>query len=125
TPALPFPLQEHEVLLEVCRRHWIYLWPLMVFQVLVALVPVAVIALIMDAIGELNGIAAQAFTVVAVLWVLFWAVRILLNWYRYRHDIWVITDQRLIDSYRSHPFHLHLSTADLVNVQDMTVLRSG
>jgi hypothetical protein len=52
-------------------------------------------------------------------------VRIFLNWYRYRHDLWVITNQRIVDSLKNHPFHHRLSTADLVNVQDMTVQRSG
>jgi len=37
----------------------------------------------------------------------------------------VITNQRLIDSYRRHPFDMSISTADLVNIQDMTVERSG
>jgi len=57
--------------------------------------------------------------------VLFWAVRILLNWFVYHNDIWVITNQRLIDSYKRTPFNHTLSTADLVNLQDMTVHRRG
>jgi hypothetical protein len=48
-----------------------------------------------------------------------------LNWYRYNNDIWVITNQRLVDSTKTNPFSLKTSTADLVNVQDMTVERSG
>jgi hypothetical protein len=49
----------------------------------------------------------------------------LFSWYRYRNDLWVITDQRIIDSTRTSPFSLKLSTADLVNVQDMTIERRG
>jgi hypothetical protein len=37
----------------------------------------------------------------------------------------VITNQRLIDSYKSNPFSLKVATADLVNVQDMSVERHG
>ena len=52
-------------------------------------------------------------------------MRVFLIWYRYRHDIWVITNQRLVDSFKSNPFSLRVATADLVNVQDMTVVRNG
>jgi len=59
------------------------------------------------------------------LWLVYWGVRSFLNWYRYRHDIWVVTNQRLIDSYKAHPFSLRVATADLVNLQDMSVVKSG
>ena len=124
-PSLPFPLQEGESIIELCRRHWIYLWPYMLAQILFAIVPVVVVALILDAVGEFGGTVSQVFTVLAAIYLVYWIVRILLNWYRYHNDIWVITNQRLIDSYRRNPFNLSVSTADLVNVQDMTVERSG
>ena len=69
--------------------------------------------------------AARVFWIASAVWMLYWAVRMLLNWYRYHNDIWVVTNQRLIDSTRPTPFNLKLSTADLVNVQDMTVEREG
>jgi hypothetical protein len=37
----------------------------------------------------------------------------------------VITNQRIIDSYKKHPFNLRIATTDLVNVQDMSVERDG
>jgi hypothetical protein len=55
----------------------------------------------------------------------FWAVRAFLEWYRYHHDIWVITNQRLVDAYKKNPFNLRVASADLVNVQDMAVERHG
>jgi hypothetical protein len=48
-----------------------------------------------------------------------------LLWYRYNNDMWVITNQRLIDSFRKHPFSLAITSADLVNVQDISVERNG
>jgi hypothetical protein len=97
----------------------------MLGQLLMAFVPVAVLGALLDQVDALDGTVAQAFTVVAVLWVVFWLVKVFLTWYHYRNDIWVITNQRLIDSYRPHPFNQKLSTADLVNLQDMTVERAG
>jgi hypothetical protein len=37
----------------------------------------------------------------------------------------VITNQRIIDSTKTTPFKHKMSTADLVNIQDMTVERNG
>jgi hypothetical protein len=97
----------------------------MIGMLLVAIVPVVLVALLLDAVDALDGTGARIFYVVAAVYLVYWAVRMALTWYRYRNDIWVITNQRLIDSYRRHPFDMTVSTADLVNVQDMTVGRTG
>jgi hypothetical protein len=121
--GLPFPLQDGERVLSLCRRHWIYLWPLVALYLFLALAPV-VIAVIICFGGPGDG-AWRFFWLLMALYVIYWAVRLVLVWYRYQHDIWVITNQRLIDSYRSHPFALRIATADLVNVQDMSIDRNG
>lgn len=120
-----FPLQEGERVIKIYRRHWVYLWPLLIGQFLAAVVPVVVIALLLDAVGALEGIGSKIFYVLAAIYIVYWLVRLALTWYRYHNDIWVVTSQRLIDSYRRHPFDMKVSTADLVNVQDMTIQRSG
>jgi hypothetical protein len=125
TPSLPFPLQEGESIIEICRRHWIFFWPLVVGQLLAAVVPVVVLAILLNAAGGLDGGVAKVFVVLSLVYVAYWLVRVGLTWFRYRNDIWVITNQRLIDSYRRHPWDLSISTADLVNVQDMSVERNG
>jgi hypothetical protein len=124
-PDVSFPLQPDETVLRVYRRHWVYLWPNIAFMLLLGLLPPILIGIILSESGGYEGTAAQAFWVVAALYFVFWGLRIFLAWYRYSHDTWVLTSQRLIDSYRRHPFSLRLSTADLVNVQDMTVERDG
>ncbi len=122
---VPVPLQAGEQVLDVCRRHWFYLWPLVGLYALAGLVPALVAGFGLDALDLYDGIVARIFWVVAAVYLLYWAARCFLIWYRYQHDIWVITSQRLIDSYKSNPFNLRVATADLVNVQDMTVVRSG
>jgi len=124
-PSLPFPLQASEQVLQVCRRHWVYLWPNIAVHLVVMLVPPLVLGFGLSEAGGYEGVAANVFWIVAALWFVYWAVRIFLIWYRYHHDIWVISNQRLIDVFKPHPFSLKLSTADLVNVQDMTVDRHG
>jgi hypothetical protein len=123
--GLPFPLQENERVLQVCRRHWLYLWPRVLLMAIVGLLPPIIVGILLSEAGAYEGVAEKVFWVLAAAYIVYWAVRALLVWYRYRHDIWVVTNQRLIDSFRTNPFNLKISTADLVNVQDMTVERSG
>lgn len=122
---LPFPMQESERVVLFCRRHWIHLWPKTILYAAVAIVPPLIISILITKYWEYEGLQARIFWVVAALWLLYWAVPALLNWYRYNNDIWVITNQRIVDSVKTNPFSHRLSTADLVNVQDMTVVRRG
>jgi hypothetical protein len=121
---LPFPLQDGENVLAIRRRHWIFLWPTIFGLALAAILPVLLVRWLLDLIGLLDDVE-QVFWIIAAIWLLFWGVRLALTYYRYRNDIWVITSQRLIDCRRRHPFDLTVSTADLVNVQDMSVARNG
>ena len=122
---LPFPLQDGERVLQLCRRHWFYLWPRMSMMTVVALGVVIALAVVLDLAEQFDGMARNIYFIVALVWLLYWGVRIFLNWYRYHHDIWVVTNQRIVDSFKPNPFRHTLSTADLVNVQDMTVEKNG
>ena len=122
--ALHFPLQDEERVLMICRRHWLYLWPRTALMALFALVPI-IVGVIMVQTDVYDGAAATVFWIASLVWLVYWAIPMFLNWYRYNNDIWVITNQRIIDSTKTTPFNLKMSTADLVNVQDMTVQRDG
>ena len=123
--ALPFPLQGGERVLMKCRRHWMFLWPRVALLALVAIVPPLVAGWLLSAADAYGGVVAQIFWIAAAIWIVYWGVRTFFTWYRYNNDLWVITNQRIIDSAKPHPFSLKLATADLVNLQDMTVERSG
>jgi uncharacterized membrane protein YdbT with pleckstrin-like domain len=130
TPAaapvkLPFPLQDKERVLTLVRRHWITFWPFTIWLALVAIIPPIILAWALAATDNFDGVARNIFWIVALVWIVFWGIKALLNWYRYNHDIWVVTNQRLVDSYRKNPFSHQLSSADLVNIQDLTVQRNG
>jgi hypothetical protein len=107
------------------RKHWLYLWPRTVLWLLFAAVPVIVAGVLLNWADQYDGIVAQIYWVASLLWLLYWGFRIFLNWYKYNNDIWVVTNQRIVDVVKSNPFSLRISTADLVNVQDMTVDRTG
>src|SRR3990172_5399488 len=123
-PKLPFPREGGERVIELCRRHWWHLWPKTIIWLLFALLPVIAAVWLLSALDVLDDLGIFFWAVVAV-WLLYWGVRLLLNWYRYHNDIWVITDQRIIDSFKPTPFQLRMGTADLVNIQDMSIEQSS
>lgn len=122
---LPVELQAGETLLSVYRRHWMYAYPHLAGIALIAVVPVILLLVVVSKSMGLDGFAGIATYAVSALWVLYWLIRGYFTWYRYENDIWVVTDQRVIDSIKKHWFHKQISTADLVNVQDITVVRNG
>jgi hypothetical protein len=124
TLRLPFPLQDHETITLLARKHWWYLWPLSILWVLFAIVPVIAGTIILDIIGILGDLG-MIWWGIAILWVVYWAIRLLLNWYRYHNDLWLVTNQRIVDSFKKHPWNLRVATADLVNIQDMSVVKNG
>ena len=123
--SLHFPLQTGERVLTIVHRHWLYLYPKLLLHAAAALIPVIVAAVLLSEAGALDGDAAKVFGIIAAVWLLFWGIKAFLAWYRYANDIWVITDQRIVDSRKTSPFNLKMSSADLINVQDMTVEQRG
>jgi hypothetical protein len=125
TGKLPFPLQQSEEVLTVSRRHWMYLWPRTILWTVLALAPPIVLAWLLFSVGDVSGTPATIFWGIAAVYVLVWAARIFLNWYQYNNDMWVVTNQRIVDVIKPTPIGLRISSADLVNIQDMTVERKG
>jgi hypothetical protein len=123
--SVPFPLQASERVLLLCRRHWFYLWPRTVLLVGIALIPVALVEWGVTRIGSATSGAGGFASLLALLWILYWAFRAFMNWYAYHNDIWVVTNQRLVDVTKPTPWRKRLATADLVNIQDMTVEQRG
>jgi hypothetical protein len=122
---LPFPLQESEKILLVCRRHWLFLYPGLVLRLVAALAPVLALVLLLRAAGTFDGIGLKIALVVSAVWLIFWAVNIFLFKYSYDNDLWTITDQRIVDSVRPNPLALKMVAADLINILDTSVNRSG
>jgi hypothetical protein len=123
--GLPLPLQSGEEVLQTVRRHWLYLWPNIGLKLLLAFVPPAIIAFLLSAAGIFEGTVERIFWILVAVYAIYSIYGLFITWYRYHNDLWVVTSQRIIDSFKRHPFNLRLSTADLVNVQDMTVSRNG
>ncbi len=122
---LPFQLQATEQVVVLLRRHWFHLYPRLTLLILVAVVPPIVVWIGAHAIGSPGSVVRSLLVFFSLLWIGYWGFRTYLLWYRYEHDIWVLTNQRLVDSFMRHWFHHQMSSADLVDIEDVSVSRHG
>ncbi|MCK9494415.1 MAG: hypothetical protein M0R75_02820 [Dehalococcoidia bacterium] len=122
---VPFDLQATETVTMVLRRHWLHLYPRLALLVLVGVAPPIAVWFATDALVDLGGTARLFVWILGFTWAAFWLVRAYFLWYRYEHDVWVLTDQRLVDSLRKHWFHHHMASVDLVDIEDVAVAREG
>jgi hypothetical protein len=99
-----------------------YFVPNTLLNFVLALIPVILLIKFLDLVGVDGGKVA---TIAYLVWFLIFLFRTAIDLYRYFNDTWVITNQRVIDTRRRSPFDLQVSTADLVNIQEMTVRRRG
>lgn len=123
--GLPFELQPTEHLVALLRRHWLFLYPRLILLVLVAVAPGLAFWALGSMRAGLEGTALNLVIGVLLLWAVAWLIRAYFLWYRYQHDIWVVTNQRIIDSLKRHWFHHEMSSADLIDIQDVSVAREG
>ena len=121
--ATPVELQQGEQQVLLCRRHWIALYPQLLLDLLVGAVPVALA--LWAASRTDRDLAMQVAVAASAVWALVTVVRAYFHWCRYHHDLWLISNQRLIDSQRRHWFHRAVSSADLVDIQDVAMAREG
>ena len=121
---LPFTLQSDERVLAYCHRHWVYMWPSVIAAILIAIVP-PILAIILMRNQDVEGMARVLGYVVAGAWAIFWGLRAYFTWYRFQNDVWIITNQRLIDSFKKHWFHHALASAELIDIEDVSVSREG
>jgi hypothetical protein len=122
---LPVVMQDGEQLTLLVRRHWMFLYPRLIGIIMVALVPVGAAAGLISAFAPINPLTQQLAILAGIAWVVAWAIVAYFTWYQYQHDVWILTNQRLIDSKRLHWFHPDLSSAHLVNLQDISVNKKG
>ena len=121
----PVTLQDKETVILATRRHWIFLWPRTLLMLLAGLIPAAALVAGVAVASNPRSTAGLVAGGLAALWLAFWLVRAYFNWYRYRNDVWIVTNQRLIDSLKRHWFHHDLASTDLVDVEDISVERRG
>ena len=63
--AIHFPLQPGERVLTICRKHWLFLYPRLVLYLVLAVAPLALLALALSKAGGFHGTGKQIFEIVA------------------------------------------------------------
>lgn len=120
---LPIDLQAKEQVILRVKRHIVFLLTKLGRVFLFGLIPI-IVALVV--IASVDSSAAQVILLGAsAIWGLIWLVYGYLIWYRYTHDEWIVTNQRLIDSIKHNHFHQQVSSADLISIEDMSVSKNG
>jgi hypothetical protein len=122
--ALPVQLQPGEEAVLVVHRHWFFLAVPLLLALLALVIPLVVVLEVIrrtDAPSTVD----MVLTVAAAVYAAVVAVRAYFVWYAWMHDLWVITNQRLVDGQKRHWFHEEVSTADLQHVQDVALDRHG
>ncbi|MEO6398774.1 MAG: PH domain-containing protein, partial [Tepidiformaceae bacterium] len=122
---LPFELQAEEQVLLFCRRHWLYFYTKIAGIVMALLLPTIAVLLLVHLTAGLGGTVGRVALVISAAWMLFWGIRGYFTWYRYQNDVWVVTNQRIIDSTKYNWIKQRMASADLVDVEDINVVREG
>ena len=122
---LPFDLQGDEQVVLFCRRHWLYFYSKLAGVVLALLLPAVAVLWLVQITAGLGGVVGKVVLVVVAVWVVFWAIRGYFTWFRYQNDVWVVTNQRIIDSTKYNWIKQRIASADLVDVEDISVVRDG
>jgi hypothetical protein len=122
TAKAPVRLQDGEMVIQVVRQH---AWFIM-GKIILSLLIFIGFAILLNLASRPGGIPSTPWAPWVFLIGLIITLLICFSfWYGYRNNLWAITNQRLIDSTKKVPWHQTLSTADLVNVQDVNVVISG
>lgn len=122
---LPFGLQNGEQVLLYTRRHWVHLWSRLAIAAFFGIVPVAAITILTAKTAGLGSTGGKVILVLDALLILYWAVRAYFTWFNYTNDIWVVTNQRILDGLKPNWFKSSLASADLTDVEDIAVVRHG
>ena len=121
---LPVQLQPGETVVLVVRRHWAFLALPLALTLLAMVIPPAILLSVVAATDGPRTVDTVAM-VTAAVYVVLLAVRAYFVWYAWVHDVWIVTDQRLVDGQKRHWFHEEVSTADLQHVQNVALDRHG
>ena len=120
--GLPIELQNGEQVVIRVRRHIVFLLTKLGREIIFGIVPIIVALVVAAGAGSTVRLLLIGFS---AIWGLVWFSAGYFTWYRYTHDEWIITNQRLIDALKKNWFHQSVSSADLISIEDMSVSKSG
>ncbi len=119
---LPIDLQNNERVIRLVRRHPVFFITRLGIVGLGGWIPVLILLVV--AASTQNTVRVLALFA-AGFWLLGWFIATYFTWYRYQNDIWIISNQRIVDSLKKNPFSHNFSSTDLINIEDMSVAKNG
>lgn len=121
-------VRHNERVLLIVRRHWFILLRDVVGVLLLFLIPFFILPAFFSAFFTNVGasVSGGIGLFFSSLWALVMWNLLFVRWTDYYYDIWVITDQRIIDVNQNGLFHRDVATLiDLNHIQDIKVVLSG
>ena len=119
--SYPVQLQESETVVRIIRRH-----PFSLIGRIIATVILWIIGIVLwQWLRSIGGGMQTIADILMALGTLSAIGYIGIYWYRYHNDLWIVTNQRLIDSTKTTPFNQNVKTANLANIQDINIRKNG
>lgn len=120
------PLNKGEAIALQVHRHWFFLLTHAVLLAAASALPfIAYKLLVMYDIIAIGSISSSAGWTLGALWILAAWTLYFKFWTLYWLDIWVVTNQRLIDIDYKHLFDRDIAILKLDKIQDVTVRITG
>ena len=119
-PSKLFAQKGYEKIMYVVRRHWITFLPVIIFFVVLLAIPAVLYWLILNTLSAL--LQNPIYYVATVLLAGIYYLSVVLFFYTYfvtfHLDLWVITNDRLLDVEQKTLFARTVSEVDLYQIQD-------
>ena len=115
-------LRDTEHIVVIMHRHWAVLLLPIISTIFIAIIPPAILLLV-SRVAPIPTIALSSTLGLFVL-VIFWLIltaTLLIELVYYWLDVWVLTNERVIDIEQRGLFHREISEFGVENVQDVTV----
>lgn len=125
-----YELEAGEKIIRQVRKHWLPFALEFIFLSFLALVPLVGYVFLSDFIGEklssiVTGNATVLFMFIYLIWLTILWVILFYIWTDYYLDVWIITNNRIIDIEQKGFFNREVSSFRMDRVQDITISVEG
>lgn len=115
-------LKENERILAVVRKHWFVMARTAIIMALLLLLPPAVLGIMpLVPVFASEAMLDSSVNFIMSLYVMVILLFFFLFWMDYYLDVWIVTDQRIIDINQRGLFSRDISEIPLSRVQDVTI----
>lgn len=117
-----FNQKGYEKIESIVRRHWVTFVPILLFLIVLAVLPIGVYFLLANSLSSY--LQNETYHVAGVLLGSIYYLSVILFFYTYfvefHLDLWIVTNDRLLDIEQKTLFARTISEVDLFQIQDIT-----